>query len=54
MKLSQLLETTDIPVTIDSNLKEYVFQKDLKIKLEKYSSVEANFNDDLFNCNGNL
>jgi hypothetical protein len=47
MKLSQLLQTTDIPVTIDSNLRDQVFQKDLKIKLEKYSYVDAGFNDDL-------
>lgn len=47
MKLSQLLQTTDIPVTIDSNLRDQVFQKDLKIKLDKYSYVDAGFNDDL-------
>lgn len=47
MKLSQLLQTTDIPITINSNLRDQVFQKDLKIKLDKYSYVEAGFNNDL-------
>lgn len=47
MKLSKLLQTTDIPVTIISNLREQIFQKDLKIKLEKHSYVEATVNNDL-------
>lgn len=47
MKLSKLLQTTDIPVTINSNLREQVFQKDLKIKLEKNSYVDATVNNDL-------
>ena len=47
MKLSKLLQTTDIPVTISSALREQFFQKDLKIKLEKHSYVAATFDNDL-------